>query len=398
MMKNILENWLINNSSVRESHKIQNTVSFCTLQLRAGCSLAGGWIPTFAGMTREVQEWRNVFCNTFLRWMLFVLLLMSTLFSGRLMAETLTVYSSRSEHLIKPFFDQFTQQTGIDIKLLNDKAGSLINRLVAEGEDSPADLLMTVDAGNLWYATEQNLLRSIDSTFLENQVPQQFRDPQNRWFALTLRARTIIFNRSKVKPSELSSYQQLADVVWKNRLCLRTSKKVYNQSLVAMMIDNLGTAKTKSVVEGWVNNLAMPPLGSDTQVIKAVARGACDVGIVNNYYVGREINKNPQLADTIGMFFADQENLGTHVNVSGIGVTRTSKYPQKALELIEWLASDDTQKSFASINHEYPIRSGIDSHQVSGQSSQFKYNPTAVAIYGKLQSEAIKLMDQAGYR
>ena len=194
------------------------------------------------------------------------------------LAEEVVVYSARNEQLIKPLFDAYTRDTGVQIKFITDKEGPLMARLKAEGRNTPADMLLTVDAGNLWQASEEGLLRPIQSKTLQVNVPAHLRDPGNEWFGLSVRARTIVYNTSKVKPADLSTYEDLANPKWKGRLCLRTSKKVYNQSLVAMMITEYGEGKTEDIVSGWVANLATSPFPDDTKAMEAVAAGQCGQG------------------------------------------------------------------------------------------------------------------------
>ncbi|HSD60621.1 MAG TPA: extracellular solute-binding protein, partial [Burkholderiales bacterium] len=201
--------------------------------------------------------------------------------------QEVVVYSARIEQLIKPMFDAYTKETGIKVKFVTDKEGALRQRLKAEGANTPADILITVDAGNLWEAENEGLLQPVDSKVLAKNVPPHLKDPKNEWFGLSVRARTIVYNTQKVKPAELSTYEDLANPKWKGRLCLRTSKKVYNQSLVAMMIAEHGEAKTEQIVRGWVANLATSPFPDDTKAMEAVAAGQCDVTIVNTYYFGR---------------------------------------------------------------------------------------------------------------
>ena len=202
-------------------------------------------------------------------------------------SKTLIVYSSRAEHLIQPVFELYTQQTGNKIQFITDKAGVLIERLKQEGESTPADVLITVDAGNLGYAAAEGLLLPLKSTVLETNVPAHLRDEQNRWTGLSLRARTIVYSTERVSPDELSTYEALGDESWQGHVCLRTSKKVYNQSLVAMLIAEHGEEKAQQIVEAWVNNLAVAPFSNDTKVMEAIMAGQCDVGIVNSYYYGR---------------------------------------------------------------------------------------------------------------
>ncbi|MFM7123362.1 MAG: extracellular solute-binding protein, partial [Fluviibacter sp.] len=223
------------------------------------------------------------------------------LFAGSAAADTVTVYSARNEQLIKPLFDAYTKETGTKIQVLTDKEGPLLERLKAEGAKSPADVLITVDAGNLWHASQMGLLQPIKSSVLNTNVPANLRDPKGEWYALSIRARTIIYNKKFVNPSQLSTYEALAEPQWKGKLCLRTSKKVYNQSLVATMIATLGEKRTEEVVRGWVGNLATDVFADDNAVIKAVAAGQCEVGIVNTYYLARALDKDPNIP--VGLFW-----------------------------------------------------------------------------------------------
>ena len=215
--------------------------------------------------------------------------------AGGAQAADLVVYSARNEQLIQPIFDRYAAETGVKIDFITDKEGPLLARLEAEAAATPADILLTVDAGNLWQAAEKKLLRPIDSATLGKNIPAHLRDPGKRWFGLAVRARTLVYSTERVKPAELSSYEALARPQWKNRICLRSSKKVYNQSLVAMMISELGEAAAETVVKGWVANLATPPFSNDNEVMEAIAAGRCDVGLVNTYYYGRMKREKPQL-------------------------------------------------------------------------------------------------------
>ncbi|MFZ5575635.1 MAG: extracellular solute-binding protein [Pseudomonadota bacterium] len=316
------------------------------------------------------------------------------------LAQEVVVYSARNEQLIKPLFDAYTRETGVAVKFITDKEGPLMARLKAEGKNTPADVLLTVDAGNLWQAAEEDLLRPIKSPVLEANVPRHLRDPDNEWFGLSVRARTIIYNPTKVKPSELSTYEDLANPKWKGRLCLRTSKKVYNQSLVAMMIHEYGEEKTEAIVRGWVANLATAPLPDDTKAMEAVAAGQCDLTLVNTYYYGRLMEKNPKLP--LAIFWPNQtlqdKSAGVHVNISGAGVTRHAKNPAGAQKLIEWLSSEKAQNLFADVNLEYPVNPRVSPDPRVAAWGGFKQNLVNVKEAGSLQAKAVKLMDRAGYK
>ncbi|WP_041432966.1 extracellular solute-binding protein [Thiobacillus denitrificans] len=316
------------------------------------------------------------------------------------LAEEVVVYSARNEQLIKPLFDAYTRETGVQVKFVTDKEGPLMARLKAEGKNTPADVLLTVDAGNLWQASEEGLLRPIKSKTLQTNVPAHLRDPDNEWFGLSVRARTMVYNTGKVKPGELSTYEDLANPKWKGRLCLRTSKKVYNQSLVAMMITEYGEDKTEDMVRGWVANLATSPFPDDTKAMEAVAAGQCDVTLVNTYYFGRLMDKKSDLP--LAIFWPNQnlknKAAGVHVNVSGAGVTRHARNPAGAQKLIEWLSSEKAQNQFADVNLEYPVNPKVSPDQKVAAWGNFKQNLINVKDAGSLQAKAVKLMDRAGYK
>ncbi|MBO1517789.1 extracellular solute-binding protein [Psychrobacter celer] len=310
--------------------------------------------------------------------------------------QTITIYSSRNEQLIKPLLDRYTEETGVKIELVTDKTGPLMARLQAEGQNTPADMLLTVDAGNLWQAAQQGLLQPVASTVLENNVPAKYRDPKGQWTGLSLRARTIFYDPSKVSADQLSTYADLADPKWKGKLCLRTSKKVYNQSLVASMIEHLGAEKTEEIIRGWVDNLATDVFSDDTSMLEAIAAGQCEVGIANSYYYGRILDEKPNFP--VKIFWANQGTTGTHVNVSGAGVVAGSDNPDGTLKLIEWLSSDEAQGIYASSDKEFPVKEGVDESEMLRSWGSFKKDDINVQKFGELQTQAIQMMDKAGYK
>jgi len=313
-------------------------------------------------------------------------------------ATELVVYSARKEHLIQPLFEAYTKESGVEIKYVTDKAGPLLQRLKAEGKNSPADVLITVDAGNLWHAANEGMLQQVDSDVLDKNVPAFLKDKHNRWFGLSLRARTIVYSTERVKPEELSTYEDLGNAKWKGRLILRTSKKVYNQSLVAMLIAEHGVEKTEEIVKSWVANLAAKPTSNDTKAMEAILAGQADVGVVNTYYFGRLLKKDPTLK--LALYWPNQGNGegGVHVNVSGAGVTSASKNKKEAIKFIEWLSSEEAQNLYADSNMEYPVNPQVKPHEVVTAWGGFRKSPQNLTQAGELQVEAIKLMDRAGYR
>lgn len=326
----------------------------------------------------------------------FWMLSLAVLGTTPVLAQDLVVYSSRAEQLLQPIVAKYKQETGVNVKLVSDKEGPLMEKMRAEGKNSPADILITVDGGNLWQASQMGLLQPIQSKVLNGNVPSHLRDPKNEWFGLSVRARTIFYNTDKVKPEQLSSYADLANSQWQGKLCLRTSKKVYNQSLVAMHIADVGVPKTEQMVKGWVKNLATPPFADDTALLEAIAAGRCDVGIANTYYYGRLMEKKPNLA--VGIFWADQKGKGTHVNISGAGVAKYTKNKAEAQKFIEWLSSDKAQNLFADLNMEYPVNPKIKPDAKVAKWGSFKQNVINVSNAGSKQKQAVMLMDRAGYR
>jgi iron(III) transport system substrate-binding protein len=310
--------------------------------------------------------------------------------------QTVTVYSARNEQLIKPLFDAYTKETGVEVKVLTDKEGPLMARLQAEGNNTAADLLITVDAGNLWQAANLGLLKAVKSDTLIKNVPVHLRDDKGLWFGLSVRARTMFFNPDLVKPEQLSSYEDLADPKWKGKLCLRTSKKVYNQSLVAMMIAQHGEAKTEKIVRGWIANLATDVFPDDTKLLEAIAAGQCGVGIANTYYYGRIVETKPQFKTKL--FWANQKSDGVHVNVSGAGVTRYAKNEAGAIKLLEWLSSSKAQNIYADKDMEFPVNPAVKPDQLVASWGPFKSNLINMSKAGELQAQAVKLMDRAGYK
>jgi iron(III) transport system substrate-binding protein len=314
--------------------------------------------------------------------------------------QAVTVYSARIEALLKPTLDEYTKQTGVKINLLTDSGGSLTERLAAEGASSPADVLITVDVGNLWNVAERGLLQKVDSPLLNANVPANFRDPGNRWWGLSERSRTIFYAADRVKPEQLSTYEDLADPKWKGKLCLRTSKQAYTQSLVAMLIAKHGVEKSEAIVKGWVNNLAGDVFTNDTSLLKAIAAGQCDVGIANTYYFGRILAKEPDFNKQVKLFWANQgkNEGGAHVNVSGAGVTKHAKNPEGARKLLEWLSSANVQTAYTHGTYESPINPKADVDPIVKAWGKFTPSPLNASDIGSKQAEAIKLLDRVGYR
>lgn len=326
---------------------------------------------------------------------LVVLSLAMSAFTSVAQAKELVVYSSRQDHLIKPVFEMYTEKTGVKINFITDREAPLMARLRAEGANTPADMFMTVDAGNLWQAEEQGLFQPVQSEVIEGNIPQHLRSSNNMWTGLSLRARTIAYSTERVKPEELSTYEALADEQWKGRVCLRTSKKVYNQSLVATMLESIGEEKTTEVIQGWLANLATPVFADDTALLQAIDAGQCDVGIVNSYYFGRLHNAQPDVK--VKLFWPNQEDRGVHVNISGAGVTRHAKHPEEATRLLEWMTTEEAQRIFADVNMEFPANQVLEPSAEVAAWGDFKADNVNIEVAGRRQPEAIMLMDRLGW-
>lgn len=322
-------------------------------------------------------------------------LLLLLTFSLQAFAAEVVVYSSRNEQLIKPIFDKFTEETGIEVTYRTDNAGALIQRIKAEGARTQADLLLTVDAGNLWQAANLDLLQPIEAAVIEGKVPESLRAPDNTWFGLSIRARTLVYNTQKTNADALSTYAALAEPTWANKVLLRTSKKVYNQSLVAMLIATLGEEQTEAIVKGWVGNLAQPVFSSDTKLLEALAAGQGAVGIVNTYYFGRLMQEQPDLP--LKIFWPDQAGMGVHVNISGAGITKHAQHPDEAKQLVAWMLSETGQRMLADLNMEYPVNPNIEPAPTVAAWGSFKQSDMNLAKAGELQRQAIMLMDRVGY-
>lgn len=322
-------------------------------------------------------------------------LVLTTLAGAVQAADEVVVYSARIDELIKPVFDQYTAKTGVPIKFITDKEAPLLARLKAEGENTPADLLITVDAGNLWQAEQEGVLKPLQSKVIDANIPSQYRSSAGAWTGLSLRARTIVYSTERVKTQELSTYEALADKNWEGRLCLRSSKKVYNQSLTATLIEAHGAEKAEQIVKGWVANLATDPFADDTALIQAIDAGQCDVGIVNTYYFGRLHQQKPDLKAKL--FWPNQADRGVHVNLAGAGVTKYAPHAEAAQKLLEWMTSEEAQGVFAGVNQEYPANPKVAPSKEVAAWGSFKADNIAVEVAGKRQAEAIKLMDRAGW-
>lgn len=312
------------------------------------------------------------------------------------------VYSARKEALIKPILETFSEQTGIEVNLVTGKADALLSRLRLEGRASPADVFVTVDAGRLYRAKAAGVLQSIESPILEKNIPSNLQDVDNQWFGLSFRARPIFYAADRVNADELSSYEAMADSKWKGRVCMRSSNNVYNQSLVASMLEAEGAESTQQWLNTLVTNFAAPPAGGDTDQLKAAAVGVCDITVANTYYFGRLINskseKDRDVASKLKIFWPNQNDRGAHVNVSGAGVTKHARHKENAIKLIEFLSSAEAQEWYSAVNNEYPVVPGSKVSETLKSWGEFKADSVELSKLGKNNRAAVELMDKAGWR
>jgi iron(III) transport system substrate-binding protein len=308
----------------------------------------------------------------------------------------LQIYSARHYDL-EEAFGQFEDETGISVEFIFGDDAELLERLKAEGDETPADVFMTVDAGALWNAARQGELAATDSPQLQQAVPEDLRGPDGQWYGLAMRARTVTYNPANVDPSEFDTeetYAGLADPKWQGRLCMRDATASYTQSLVASLIDLHGREKALEIVEGWVAN-DVEIMSNDILLLEAIDAGTCDVGINNHYYLARELEEKPDL--NVDLFWASQDGAGTHVNISGAGVVKSSDAPNKARRLIEWLATTG-QNAFVDANHEYPVNPDVQPEPMIAEFGQFQRMPLNAEAYGSLNAEAVDLLAEAGYQ
>ncbi len=316
--------------------------------------------------------------------------------------ESVNVYSARQEALIKPLLDRFSAETGIAVNLVTGDGDALLARLRNEGLNSPADLLLTSDAGNLYRAQQADLLQPVSSPALEAAVPANLRSDEGYWYGLSLRARVLVYAPDRVAAAELSDYAALAAPSWQQRICVRSSGNIYNQSMVAGMLASQGAEATQAWLQGFVANFARPPQGGDRDQIKAVASGQCDVALVNSYYLGGMLNSDDAeeraAAEAVRLFWPNQAGRGVHVNISGAGITRSATHIEEARQLIEFMLREDSQQWYAEANNEYPVRPGVAPSALLQSWGEFKADPLDVSELGRLNAQAVMAMDQANWK
>jgi iron(III) transport system substrate-binding protein len=327
---------------------------------------------------------------------------MTTLLSPLVVAEQVNLYSARKEALIKPLLDKFTKQTGISVNLVTGKADNLLTRLKSEGKYSPADLLLTTDVGRLQRAKKQGLTQTIASSASTETVPVNFRDEQAHWLGISLRARPLMVSVNSIDAQSVSSLEDLTDPKWKGRICIRSSSNIYNQSMVAALIVQLGEAQTQVWLDSFVKNFARPPQGGDRDQVKAVAAGQCDLAIANTYYLAGMLTSKDettqQQAKNIKVIWPNQSDRGVHINISGVALAKNAPNKNAALKLIDFLLSAESQLWYATANHEYPVLADIAWSDVLNSFGKFKTEQVSLTKLGELNSIAVQMMDRAGWK
>lgn len=316
--------------------------------------------------------------------------------------QVVNVYTHRHYEPDQNIFKMFEEKTGIQVKVINASADELIQKMKMEGKQSPADVLITVDAGRLSRAKEEGLLQSIESEILENAIPAHLQDVDNQWFGLTKRARIIAYAKDRVKPEDLSTYEDLVHEKWKGKILMRSSSNIYNQSLMASIIANDGEDVARDWAKGIVANMARSPRGSDRDQVKAVVAGEGDIAIVNSYYIGKMLNspddEEVRTAQQVGLFFPNQDNRGTHINISGAGVARYAPNKENAILFIEYLISEEAQKVFTEANYEYPVLESVTPVKDIKDWGDFKEDTLGLNKLGEHNKKAVLIFDEAGWK
>jgi iron(III) transport system substrate-binding protein len=318
-----------------------------------------------------------------------------------LSAEEVNLYSTRQESLIRPILDEFEKDNNVKVNVVFAKKG-MLERLKSEGMNSPADAVLTVDISRIAAHKEAGVLQPIESEVLNANIPSQYRDPAGEWFGLSARSRVIFYSKDRVKPSELSTYEDLADPKWKGRICVRSSSNAYNQSLLASLVVHNGAEAAEKWAQGIKDNLARKPQGGDRDQIKAVAAGECDIAIANSYYYGAMQNSDDEVqldaTKKVALFWPNQEGRGAHFNISGAGVTKSAKNKEAAIKLIEYLSDTKAQEFYASTNYEFPVKPGVELDETVESWGEFKADEVGLDKVADAQAEAVKIFDRVGWR
>lgn len=313
----------------------------------------------------------------------------------------INIYTHRHYDSDKILFKKFTDVTGIEVNVIKGSADQLIQRLQSEGKNSPADILLTVDAGRLVRAKDMGLLEPVSSKILTKNIPEMMRDTENHWFGLSVRARVIAYAKDRIKENELSTYEDLADPKWRGKIVVRSSNNIYNQSLLASLIDKNGSKNALKWAKSVRKNMARKPRGNDRDQARAVASGVADLAIINTYYLGLLANSSDkadrEVAEKLNIFFPNQDGRGTHINVSGAAVTKSSKNKKEAIKFLEFLTEKENQRIFSEANYEYPLDYNNSKSKIHLKWGRFKADNIDLSILGKNNAEAVKIFDLAGW-
>ncbi|MEG2354091.1 MAG: Fe(3+) ABC transporter substrate-binding protein [Clostridium sp.] len=316
--------------------------------------------------------------------------------------KVLNLYTSRHYETDDKLYEEFTNKTGVKVNVVEGNPDELLERLEREGADTEADLFITADAGRLDAAKKKGLLQSVDSKVLNKNIPDNLRDKDSNWFGLAVRARVLVYDKERVKPEELSTYEDLTEDKWNKKILTRSSGNIYNQSLLASFIAINGEEAAEKWAKGLVDNFARNPKGSDRDQAKAVVAGEGDVAIMNTYYVGKMLNSSEQeevkVGEKVGVFFPNQDTTGTHVNVSAIGLTKDSKNKDNAIEFMEFLSSDFAQGQFAETNYEYPANPNVQPSELLKSWGAFKAQDINLSLLGEYNSKAVEIMNKVGWK
>jgi len=317
--------------------------------------------------------------------------------------SVVNVYSGRHYQTDEALYAGFSKATGIKINRIEASEDAIIERIRNEGARSPADVMITVDAGRLWRAEQLGLFQPVKSATLEARIPESLRDPGGHWFGFSTRARVIAYSKARVQPGEIKTYEELAEPKWKGRVCMRSSTSIYNLSLMGALIDHLGEARAEAWAKGVRANLAQEPKGGDTDQLKSVAAGQCDVTVSNQYYYARLARSakpdEKQVAERLGIVLPNQASWGTHVNISGAGVLKHAPHREAAVKFLEYLASDEAQRYFADGNNEWPVVRGVKvDNPVLNALGNFKRDRLNVAVLGKNQPSSQKIYDRVAWK
>lgn len=328
--------------------------------------------------------------------------LAATVAASAASASEVNLYSARHYDSDQAIYNAFTEETGIKVNLIEGKSDALIERIKREGVASPADILVTVDAGNLWRADQEGIFQPVDSDVLNDRLPQSLRHPEGHWFGFSQRLRVIYYDRSDFDPSQISRYEDLAKPQFKDEICIRSSSNIYNQSLLASMVEHHGVEAAEEWAQGVVDNMARDPQGGDTDQIRAVAAGECDLSVGNHYYYARLLNSDDvadrEVARKVGIIFPNEEGRGVHANIGGAGVVATAPNRDNAVRFLEFLSSDTAQQIFAGSNHEYPAVEGVLKNPVLDSWGNLNIDDVNVSVLGENNPEAVMIFDRVGWR